>query len=1351
MLNNQNQAYTKKKATNSTKTTHPSIGKKDHPAYQLSNNLSNLNDSFGFSTIKDNESLDVKQVTLKDKETEDRVKAKTNDEYNMLFWNNYEGINKPALIGKKVTMKGNYVASDEGSSGLENNKLDPLIQKKEKEKEHHLLFPFNSFNNQNPSSDPKQEDMLNYYLNYTKNNTEKADSNSNANSNSNRNSIHNSRRDCFVNNKKSNTNSNTFSFKNFLSHQLKPLAEDSKGDNSNINIDENNNSNIQILPSKYSKRDNYGTKLRETVVNEIVEEDDLTPLPIRKEKIHPIAEYEFNQARSAAVLIRRIEYSYHLKSTRQYKKYERQIIYIQRWWKTVFENRNANILRDLIEYELRSSNYFPQEDIMRNYTDFTLIINRITDRNRMRKAFECLYDNFADLAWYNQTCESVDMIIRAFRKHKAKLKQKALRRFKYLICYLYRKLYIKKITQGKDTFEKDIDKITKIQAAIAGYLFRKCDKVVTEIGRNYHPFLYYKIKYGNDDKLCKNKISTFIKMVNKWKERIIERKLKRAAAMTERLNKFFFRYYFDYLLTQIIKKTNSIITIILLKPHRDFLLRVLYTSSLQRFFIHWKRDYLDKKRKCILGKKIVHRILAVKVFRPLVKKYKRKSRLIALIKTITHLFEKKVNNNKMIKFKVFQSYYFKALSKTKHITLLRKLMSYKGQKNLKHYFTFLRIVSMNNAKNIFMIKYGLSEISKAIRNILINQYQKEKEVLRIKKLRSIPSFANLLAFFSYSKSLFWLKKLILNLPMKLLLKYSLTKWRRCIVLILKSKDNKLRNVVMIYDRQIKRSMTKYLFRYLRKTPIHPNQISLNITTGIQMINTIFNKKYTYHLYAKLRKGSFRLCLALLMKIIIEIVKEKILLHKASFINALLLNKQLQTNKRCKSYQIVSMRSKDECKLLLQYFNKWIKSTIKDQYQDRETKMNKNQSEKLKQLCIKRIILHQTSLLLRLALMRWNNRAEAKTHRLTMRRVMKKKNMKIILSNKQSKDDKALRRLWFRWRQACSDYIKDELNTIQGSNMLLKLYRNKAMVVLIEALRNKYFKDKQSVMRNVVNTKIAKEHNMRGVLFMKWRYIKQYETLITSTSVIQEQLRRKNRMIKGTYLSKAIKHIFNKKALSYVKANVFNTIVSRFILKKEVLILKKPFIHWLLLSLMVRYSHGRSLSNTIKNTTVTVNCDKPNASNSILRKYVIEIENQSEHVYQYKALEYQVHTESVQFQGIREGDEIIEITHLLKHRIQLKQYYQMKIATSKKRSTFMYWRHLESLPIMKQRIISYISSTITNEKEIIRLNYLKWLKQSKMLALISAAKCIQRQYSLYKLIKSSKAKLIQSSNDNSDNQ
>lgn len=165
------------------------------------------------------------------------------------------------------------------------------------------------------------------------------------------------------------TNSNNKNSQNLKSQNLTTNSNGSLFSYSNI-VNEPTSSNDKFEESKDNFYEYDKTKLvKNRIITTFVQIDDLTPIPDRiGAKQHYLAEYDYDEAKRAAVTCRRIEYSYNLRNVIRSEICLDEIITIQRWWRDILKKRNNELLKEL---QL-------QERIkMKNLQRYILFINKL--------------------------------------------------------------------------------------------------------------------------------------------------------------------------------------------------------------------------------------------------------------------------------------------------------------------------------------------------------------------------------------------------------------------------------------------------------------------------------------------------------------------------------------------------------------------------------------------------------------------------------------------------------------------------------------------------------------------------------------------------------------------------------------------------------------------------------------------------------------------------------------------------------------------------------------------------------------------------------------------------------------
>ena len=87
---------------------------------------------------------------------------------------------------------------------------------------------------------------------------------------------------------------------------------------------------------------------KKNIVTTLVQIEDLTKIPDRIGGIqNKYADYDYNEAKRAAVTCRRIEYSYNLRNVIKSEICLDEIIIIQRWWRDILRKKNEELSKEL--------------------------------------------------------------------------------------------------------------------------------------------------------------------------------------------------------------------------------------------------------------------------------------------------------------------------------------------------------------------------------------------------------------------------------------------------------------------------------------------------------------------------------------------------------------------------------------------------------------------------------------------------------------------------------------------------------------------------------------------------------------------------------------------------------------------------------------------------------------------------------------------------------------------------------------------------------------------------------------------------------------------------------------------
>lgn len=416
------------------------------------------------------------------------------------------------------------------------------------------------------------------------------------------------------------TNSNNKNSQNLKSQNLTTNSNGSLFSYSNI-VNEPTSSNDKFEESKDNFYEYDKTKLvKNRIITTFVQIDDLTPIPDRiGAKQHYLAEYDYDEAKRAAVTCRRIEYSYNLRNVIRSEICLDEIITIQRWWRDILKKRNNELLKEL---QL-------QERIkMKNLQRYILFINKlhyIYTMHLVKRFINILKRKFGKLYYKNIFNRNAALIQNAYRQY--------ILRKKFKLQMLLKKFVFKKkknqFLHELKRFIMDINKLIKLQHFIKYYLLKKREKFYLKTANKIHPFMYYYLKYGigNNDKdlnLIKYKINGFLNMVQKWRKFIKTKRIIKSLLLMENIKFIIKKKYFIYFILRIVERINSMITYFLLKPLMKDICSIYYRNKLKKFIFRWKTTFKKLKRREILALNIIIKLISKSTFKPFIKKLKKR-------------------------------------------------------------------------------------------------------------------------------------------------------------------------------------------------------------------------------------------------------------------------------------------------------------------------------------------------------------------------------------------------------------------------------------------------------------------------------------------------------------------------------------------------------------------------------------------------------------------------------------------------------------------------------------------------------------------------------------------------------
>ena len=388
--------------------------------------------------------------------------------------------------------------------------------------------------------------------------------------------------------------------------------------NSNINFPNENsfsNSNYNIYeyetPSKYNNKN---------ILTTFVQIEDLTKIPDRiGDRQNKYAEYDYNEAKRAAVTCRRIEYSYNLRNVIKSEISLDEVIMIQRWWRKILQRKNEEILN-----EIRINEQLNIDNIQR-YILFLNKINYIYIIHLLKEFINKMKIGYGKLYYKNYFNGFATKIQRAFRKYISRKKNKGKKKlFKLLNKAIYKRRKIEFLNKLQDAM-KTINKIKFLQNFVRYHLLRNNENYRLKRAHETHPFLYFLLKYKipfnkKSIRKYKRKRKRFLNFVKRWKTLHKYKKTLKIMMLFENLKLIFKKKYFIYFIIRLVERINAMITYFLLQPLMKSIMRNYYLKKIKRKFLIWKKNDKKLKAKNILAWNLIAKIIKIYTINSLVKK-----------------------------------------------------------------------------------------------------------------------------------------------------------------------------------------------------------------------------------------------------------------------------------------------------------------------------------------------------------------------------------------------------------------------------------------------------------------------------------------------------------------------------------------------------------------------------------------------------------------------------------------------------------------------------------------------------------------------------------------------------------
>ena len=255
----------------------------------------------------------------------------------------------------------------------------------------------------------------------------------------------------------------------------------------------------------------------------------------------------FNKAKDAARVVRRLEYSYSMRVNILLSKpiFQKNAKIIQNWYRSMkfIKINTPKILKIqafvrgmMIRKAFREVRKLYEIDL-----PFIKEIDKIISRRYARIFFDKIIPRFGIKALIKMSKIENNKIINALSRHYKK--QKFIRENFSLSTKINKKCcYTKEIYDWNTRL-----KILKLQSYFKSYLMHYNEKIILKYTNEYHPKLYYYLKYGKNSDLRNRKLKKFREYFTKLKE--LKLKVKYKGKNININNKY---DYFKYILRKII-------------------------------------------------------------------------------------------------------------------------------------------------------------------------------------------------------------------------------------------------------------------------------------------------------------------------------------------------------------------------------------------------------------------------------------------------------------------------------------------------------------------------------------------------------------------------------------------------------------------------------------------------------------------------------------------------------------------------------------------------------------------------------------------------------------------------------
>ena len=439
----------------------------------------------------------------------------------------------------------------------------------------------------------------------------------------------------------------------------------------------------------------------------------------------------FNKAKDAARVVRRLEYSYSMRVNILLSKpiFQKNAKVIQNWYRSIkfIKVNTPKIVKiqAFVRGMMIRKAFKEVKNLYKHDLPFIKQIDTIISRRYAKIFLDKMIPRFGIRILIKLAKIKCDKIIDALSRYNRR--QKYIRTNFSISTKLKRKCcYIKEIYDWGTRI-----KILKLQSYIKSCLMHRNEKILHRYANEYHPKLYYYLKYGKNRDLLKKKLKKFREYFNKMKELKIKTKYKKLYNVNINNKYDYFKYIIRKLTFNKLKRFyNDSINNKDKNYQKRTKLKILLNHQkknnnrriLKRYLNKWNiiANYLSEYRKILKADKLA--LIDV------IMKYNKKFKENIFMQLLNSIKEKKVDTEKKQANKIL-NFYEKHNKKHDQEYINNILL-----RAFKIWRKKSKLISLNNASNIinrntklFLINKNLKKKKKLINCLNIrNKIFKEK-------------------------------------------------------------------------------------------------------------------------------------------------------------------------------------------------------------------------------------------------------------------------------------------------------------------------------------------------------------------------------------------------------------------------------------------------------------------------------------------------------------------------------------------------------------------------------------------------------------------------------------------------